>query len=170
MDFIEIIKKRRSIRRFKSDELTDEQINTLKDAIKYAPSAGNLQARFFHVIKNQDLKEGLVEAASNQKFIAQAPVVFVGSAHLDRVTHYGDRGLTLYCLQDVAASVQNLMLTACSMGLGSCWVGAFDEKQASKVLNLPEHLRPIAIVPVGYFDNNPSEPKFLPDEKLFEEL
>ena len=168
MDFLKIIKARRSIRSFKPDKLDETQLQALKDAIKYAPSAGNLQSRVFYIVRNQRIKEQIVEAAYGQSFIAQAPVVFVGIAHLGRVAgRYGRRGTTLYCLQDVAASVQNLMLSACSLGLGSCWVGAFDEVKAAKILELPKELRPVVIVPVGYAGEKSNKPTILSDDELF---
>ena len=72
-------------------------------------------------------------------------------------TGYGIRGKLLYCLQDTAAATQNILLTAHSLGLGSCWVGAFDEESARKALNIPEGVRPVAIIPVGYPDETPRQ-------------
>ena len=68
---------------------------------------------------------------------------------------YGSRGGELYAIQDVACSIENMMLAACSLGLGSVWVGAFDEYGVAKILDMPSHLRPVAIVPVGYPGQSP---------------
>ena len=75
---------------------------------------------------------------------------------------YRERGITLYAPQDVAASVQNLLLTVHALGLGAVWIGAFREERASEALGLPAHLRPVAIVPVGVPDEDPEPPKHLP--------
>jgi nitroreductase len=90
-------------------------------------------------------------AAWGQLFVSQAPVVLVVCAEPDRsAIRYRERGAELYCLQDTAAAAENILLAATALGLGGCWVGAFDEEEASLALNLPENLRPVAIIPVGY--------------------
>lgn len=158
MSILETIKSRRSIRAFKDKPIPEEIINQLVEAIIWAPSAGNLQSRKFYLIHNQDIKKSLVEAAWGQAFIAQAPLVLVGCINLQIKNHYGTRGTTLYGPQDVAASVQSLMLLAQSAGLGTVWTGAFNESAVTKILNLPDYLRPVAIVPVGYPDEKPEPP------------
>jgi nitroreductase len=72
-------------------------------------------------------------------------------------TRYGKRGEMLYCIQDTAAATQNILLTAYSLGLGACWVGAFNEDEAKKALKTPKGTRPVAIIPVGYPNRTPSE-------------
>lgn len=149
MDVFEAIKSRRSIRAFSDKEVTTDQIEKILDAGRSAPSAGNLQARDFFVISDTETKNELARAALDQMFIAQAPVVIVVCSNLERVGPYGQRGIDLYCLQDAAASVQNMLLIIHSMGLASCWIGAFNEDEASSALQLPGHLRPVAILPIG---------------------
>jgi nitroreductase len=68
---------------------------------------------------------------------------------------YGVRGRLLYCLQDTAAAVQNMLLTAHSLGLGSCWIGAFQEDEAKAAVKAPDGVRPVAIIPLGYPSENP---------------
>jgi nitroreductase len=70
---------------------------------------------------------------------------------------YGIRGKTLYCIQDTAAATQNILLTAYSMGLGACWIGAFNEDEVKKALNTPKGIRPVAIVTMGFPDEIPSQ-------------
>ena len=90
-------------------------------------------------------------AALNQALIEEAPVVIVVCANEMRSgQRYGNRGATLYCLQDTAAAIQNMLLTACALGLGTCWVGAFQEEDVKKTLNVPMGVRPIAMIPVGH--------------------
>lgn len=147
---MEIIKSRRSIRMFHPDTLTQEQIDTLIEALLAAPSAGNMQSRQFFFVTDKELQHDLARAALGQDFIAEAPLVIVGCTD-DRIERrYGTRGLHLYSVMDVAASVQNALLTAHSMGLGACWVGAFNEDGVHMILDLPRNLRPVAMVPVGY--------------------
>jgi nitroreductase len=158
MDVLEAVKGRRSIRRFKNIPIPASLLSTLEDSLLEAPSAGNLQSRRFYFVFRGDTGRRIARAAYHQDFIQEAPLAVVCCANLKIATHYGERGRSLYCLQDVAVSIENLMLVAYSLGLGTVWVGAFDEKEVSKILNLPDHIRPVAIVPVGYPDENPPSP------------
>jgi len=160
MDVFEAIKKRRSIRRFDPNkEVTDKQIEKLLEAARWAPSAGNMQSWFFVVVKDKKTKDQLVEAARGQDFIAQAPVIFVSCADLERsASRYGSRGSSFYAIQDATIATQNIWLTATEMGLGGVWIGAFEKDEVSQVLELPSHLRPIALLPIGYPAESPSPP------------
>lgn len=152
----EPIKNRRSIRTFNEKEVSDELIFMFVKAACYAPSAGNRQPWEFIVVKAPETKKLLAKAAYGQSFIEEASVVFVVCVVPERsASRYGGRGRTLYCIQDSAAAIQNLILTATANGLGSCWVGAFDEVKAAEAVNLPEGARPIALVPVGYSNEKP---------------
>lgn len=162
---LEAIKERRSIRQFKPEALSPPILDVLIDALRWAPSAGNLQSRKFYFISNKDVKAKLAQAALDQDFIAQAPLAVVACADHRIARRYGERGVRLYCLMDVAASVQNLLLTAQAQGLGSCWVGAFDEGKVEKLLALPPHLRPVAIVPIGFPAEDPEPPARIPREE-----
>lgn len=158
MKILDAVKDRRSIRKFLNREISDEVIDKLKEALIWAPSAGNLQARKFYFVFDRTLKEKLASAALNQHFIAKAPLAIIACTDSHIKLHYGERGIKLYAIQDVAASIMGMMLVAHEMGLGSVWVGAFNEKEVSEILNLPENLRPVAIVPVGYPASIPSAP------------
>lgn len=116
-----------------------------------APSAGNRQPWHFWIVRNEQVKETLSEAAWNQSFIVEAPVVIVVCVEPERsASTHGTRGRNLYCLQDTAAATLNILLMATGLGLGSCWVGAFDEDRVARGLDLPSSLRPVAMVPLGY--------------------
>ena len=152
----ELIKERRSIRAFSDRQISDEDVEVLVEAACWAPSAGNRQPWEFVVVRDEKNKRRLVEAAHGQSFIAEAPVVFVVCADPGRsAARYGRRGAELYCLQDTAAAVQNLLLTATANGLGACWVGAFDEEKAAEIVAAPKGVRPVAIIPVGYPAESP---------------
>jgi nitroreductase len=166
MDVEDAIRKRRSIRRFKSKDLPEGMVEKLIELANMAPSAGNLQARDFIVVRDRETKDALTAAALDQGFISQAPVDIVVCANMERIGHYGDRGRSLYTLQDVAAAVQNILLAAVSEGLGTVWVGAFDEHKVAEILGVPEHIRPVAIIPIGYPDQDPRERPKVPLEEL----
>lgn len=159
MPTLEIMKNRRSIREFQAKVIPGEIIDRLIEALIWAPSAGNLQSRKFYFVFNEKVKKDLARAALDQDFIAQAPLVVVGCTD-DKITwRYGERGKKLYSICDVACSIQNLILLAHEFDLGTVWVGAFDENEVSKILNLPNNLRPIVIAPVGYPAEKPKPPK-----------
>ncbi len=151
MDYVlKIIKERRSIRSFEKKDISEEVIEKLIDALIWAPSAGNLQSRKFYFIKDDKTKKNIAVAALNQNFISEAPLVVVGCTDRSIENRYGDRGVHLYSIQDVACSIMNMMLAAWENGLGSVWVGAFRESDVFEMLDMPRNLRPVAIVPVGY--------------------
>lgn len=165
MEILGVIRQRRSVRQFEKKPLPPQVLETLIDALRWAPSAGNLQSRRFYFIANEELKAQLARAAMDQDFIAQAPLAVVACADHRIAWRYGERGVRLYCLMDVAASVQNLLLTAQAQGLGSCWVGAFDENEVRKLLKLPAFLRPVTVVPIGFPAEQPEPPPRVPKEE-----
>jgi len=152
--------QRYSCRRFLNTPVPPDFLESILEAARWAPSAGNLQPWRFFLVKNREIQRGLAQAAYGQEFVLEAPAVIVVCA-LPEVSakKYGERGRSLYCLQDSAAAVQNILLEAVRLGLASCWVGAFQESAAAQVLGLPSGERPVAIVPLGY----PGEP--MPQER-----
>lgn len=169
MDLLTILKARRSIRDFQERDIPEEIINELVEALIWAPSAGNLQARKFIFVKDLKTKKALAKAALGQSFIVEAPLVIVGCADLQRIaSRYGSRGINLYVIQDVSASIMQMMLLAHEKGLGTVWVGAFDERAVSEILGLPDYLRPVAIVPVGYPSRIPPPPPRRRRDELIE--
>jgi len=151
MEFFDVIEARRSVRRFDpAVDIRRETVERLLSAAILAPNAGNRQPWHFYVVRDPKLREGLVAAAGGQGFILQAPVAIVVCADAEQSAgRYGKRGRELYCLQDTAAAVENILLAAVALGLGGCWVGAFDESEAARVLDLPGNHRPVAILPIG---------------------
>ena len=158
MELSRAIKERRSVRSFTDKAITEEEAEILTTSILFAPSAGNLQSRHFHFVYNRAVREELSLAAGEQDSLSEAPLVIVGSADLKLASHYAVRGRELYSIQDVSCAAMNLMLTAHSLGLGSVWVGAFDEDKVHAILSLDEKLRPIAMVPVGTPAEEPAPP------------
>jgi nitroreductase len=168
MTIFDAIINRRSIRDFKDLDIPEKAIDALIEAIRWAPSAGNMQSRKFYFIFNKDVKVKLARAALNQHFIAQAPLTVVACLDRKIAARYGDRGVNLYSVQDVAASVMNLMLIAHELGLGSVWVGAFNEFEVFEILEMPHNLRPIAIIPVGYPSKIPKPTPRAPQNEIVE--
>lgn len=185
MEFFETIVKRCSIRAFKKEPVEEWKINRLLEVANLAPSAGDLQAYEIIIVKDDERKRRLSEAALGQDFIAEAPVVFVFLSNPRRsARRYGKRGIEIYCLQDATIAAAYLQLAATALGLGSVWVGAFYDDEVSECVNAGE-LKPVAIIPVGYPDEEPiitprrgvsnlaysemlGEPyKYIPTDKMF---
>lgn len=165
-NFFETIESRRSVRKFKSDSISDEMLQKIIAAGCLAPSAGNVQPWKFYIIRQQENKELLARAAG-QSFVAQAPVVVVVVAEPEEAAaKYGDRGRELYSIQDTAAAAENILLSACALGLGGCWVGAFSEEAVSQILNLSPAQRPVVIIPIGYPQYTPRTRNLKPQEEV----
>jgi nitroreductase len=140
---------RTSCRTFSPEAIPDESLCWLREVMRLSPSGGNCQPWHFFQITNLELRRKLAGAAS-QPFIAEAPVLFVICADAGlSASRYGQRGSGLYCLQDTAAAVMNLLTASTALGYGTCWIGAFNESEVARILNLPPSLRPVAMVPVG---------------------
>lgn len=154
-----MLKKRYSVRAYKPDPIGDETLKQILEAINSAPSAGNLQAYEVVVVRDPEKKQQLAKAAWGQWFIAQAPVVLVFVANTERNRfRYGRRGEELYSLQDATIACTFAHLAAVASGLGSCWIGAFDDDAVRQVIGAPQNMRPVAILPIGVPADMP-EPK-----------
>jgi len=158
MDFWQAIEARHSIRQFDAArEVPHKMVKQMLRTAILAPSAGNRQPWRFIIVRRPEVKEALALAAFGQSFVSQASVVIAVCAEPARsAARYQERGTELYCLQDTAAATEHILLAAAALGLGSCWVGAFDEGQAAEALNLPEGLRPVALIPIGYPEREPA--------------
>lgn len=157
MEVSQAIEERRSIRRYRAEPVPPEHVEKILQAGHRAPSAGNLQGREFVIVRDLNTRHLLCRAALGQRFIEEAPVSIIVCTNLPRTRlRYGKRA-ELYVLQDTSASVANMMLQAVDLGLGTCWVGAFDEKEVSNILGLPGEIRPVAILPIGFPDEVSSE-------------
>jgi nitroreductase len=151
MDFWQTVEARHSVRAFDPQTgVSPQMVERLLQAAIRAPSAGNRQPWHFYVVRDATVRQDLAAAAYGQAFVAQAPIVIVVCADAEQsATRYADRGRELYCLQDTAAATAYILLAAAALGLGGCWVGAFDEREAAHVLDLPVRHRPVAILPIG---------------------
>jgi len=154
MSILKVIKERRSVRRYRSDPIPDEVLLRVLDAARFSPSGKNLQPWKFIIVRNETLKRRLAEASLRQSFIAEAPVVVVACGFPDRC--YSRLGNYMKSWPvDVAIAVEHLMLQAQEEGLGTCWVGAFEEGEVKSILNIPDGVKVLALTPLGYPDENP---------------
>ncbi|NIO22685.1 MAG: nitroreductase family protein [Candidatus Aenigmarchaeota archaeon] len=169
MELGEAIRNRRSIRSYTDRPVEDEKIEKILDAAHWAPSAGNLQSVEYIVVKDREIKNKLAEASYGQAQPSKAPVNIVVCVNYPKISHYGERGETLYSIQESGACIQNLMLTAHSLGLGTCWIGAFDEGKAKGALGIPDHVRPVGIITLGYPDESPRSSRRGLKEVVFKE-
>ncbi len=166
MELKKAIQNRHSVRNFKDKIPKKETINKIIKYAHLAPSAGNLQARDFVIVDDKEIKQKLKEVAYNQIYLSDAPIDIIVCANLKRISSYGNRGKELYCIQDASAAAEHILLMAVEKGLDTCWVGAFDEKKVSKILDLPGHIRPVAIIPIGYSEETKKETNRFGIDKL----
>jgi nitroreductase len=157
MELSEAISKRRSIRNFKNQPLPEGTVEKLLDAARKAPSAGNLQPWEFVVVSKPENKTQLFYAAKAQAQMMQAAVVIVVCVNQHVAQQYGSRGVSLYCIEDASAAIENILLTAASLDLGTCWIGAFQEDEVAKIVKAPEGVRPVAMITVGVPNESPNE-------------
>ncbi len=152
MDIYEAIRTRKSVRKFLDKQVEDDKLNRVLEAGRLAPSARNLQEWRYLVVRDDELRRGLIDAAAGQGFVGQAPVVIVCCAETDgHVMRCGERCYPI----DVAVSVDHMTLAAAAEGLGTCWIGAFYQDQVKHLLGIPEEIRVVALLPLGY----PADPK-----------
>jgi nitroreductase len=157
MDFFKIVEERRSMRKYADTPVEEEKLQLILETANRAPSAGNLQGYEIYVVRKLDQRQALVKAASDQEFLAEAPVVLIFCANPARsAVRYQERGSTLYSIQDATIACTYSQLAAKALGLDSVWVGAFDEAEVSKILHIPPELRPIIMLPIGYAGKVPS--------------
>ncbi len=171
MDALEAILRRRSIRRYQDRPVEEEKIGRILLAAVHAPSAGDVRCWRFIVVRNRDKKEAIYRAALRQPQVLQAPVLVVVAADLEAIRRaYGRRGVNLYSIQDAAAATENMLIAATSLGLGTCWIGAFSEGEVSKIVGLPPQVRPLAIVTIGYPAETPTKKVVRPEDHCFSEV
>ncbi len=151
-DFFTTVRHRHSIRHYQSDMPVErEKLHAILEMACAAPSAGDLQSYHIYAVTEAEHRRALSRAAQNQAFLAEAPACLVFCADPERsAEEYGDRGRGLYALQDATIAAAYAQLAAVAAGLGSTWVGHFDEDAVRAVVNAPDHLVPVALLSLGY--------------------
>jgi nitroreductase len=163
MDVMKAIRTRRSIRAYDTRGVEEDKLRRILESGRLSPSAGNRQERRFIIIKDAQTRKLLCEAARNQTFVAEAPVVIAAcSVESEYVMSCGQLAYPI----DTAIAVDHMTLQAVEEGLGTCWIGAFDEKKVKEILNIPDNVRVVALLPVGY----PADISGQPARKSFDEI
>ena len=152
MDIYDAIQQRYSVRAYLPKAVEKEKLLRILEAARLAPSASNRQEWRFIVVTDAEKRRQLIAAAHNQKFVGAAPVVIACCAETDN--HVMSCGQLCYPI-DVAIAVDHLTLAAAAEGLGSCWIGAFDEQQVKEILNIPKAIRVVELLPLGYPAGSP---------------
>jgi nitroreductase len=151
MDFETVVKKRRMCRAFLDRDVPQEMIDRILDLASRYPSAGHTEPQEFIVVHNRRMKEDLAHAALDQTFVAQAPLVIVVVSDVRRsARRYGERGVRFFSIIDGAFVAMLILLAVVEEGLGACFVGSFYDEEVQEVLSLPQEVRPIGIIPIGY--------------------
>ena len=144
MDILEVIKARRSIRKYKADPVSEEEINKILEAGRWAPSADNSQPWGFIVLRNQEVREKLADILTWGSFLSQAPLGIVVTVNPGASSHH---------VEDGAAATQNMLLEAHSLGLGACWIAIYGEEyeaSAKKILSVPGNERLVCAIAIGH--------------------
>ena len=166
-DILDIIKERRTIKHYLPKFVSWENISKVLDAARHAPSCGNIQNWKFIVVLEPAQKQQIAEACHEQFEIGMAGALIVVCAELDKAErYYGLRGERLYSTQNCAAAIQNMLLEAQSLGLGTSWIGAFDEEAVKTMCSIPDEVRPQAIIALGYAKEVPPKPPKYPLETV----
>jgi len=152
---LDVIYGRRSVRRYREEPIPDDILTAILEAGRLAPSANNLQPWHFIVVRDPDIKRRLVFTSWN-RFIEEAPAIIVGCGDPS------SRWMTV----DVAIALENMVIAAEALGLASCWIGAFNEAEVKKTLRIPDSLRVVAMIALGY----PAEKPRMPPKKRLEEV
>ncbi|OPX69167.1 MAG: nitroreductase A [Methanoregulaceae archaeon PtaB.Bin056] len=148
-EFLEFLVSRCSVRRYDQRQVPDADLTYILDCASTAPSAGNLEAWDVVMVEGEEAQERMAEAAFGQEHVATASLLLVVCANYVRsMSRYGDRGV-LFAIQDATIACTYMMLAAHARRLHSCWVGSFQEEEVRQLLDLPSHVRPVAILCVG---------------------
>jgi nitroreductase len=152
MDVFSAVKNRRSVRKYSSRPVEEEKLTKVLEAGRLSPSASNRQSWRFVVVRAPELREKLTAAAGNQTFVGQAPIILAACGT--------DPDGVMMCEQhrcsvDLSIATAYMILEAYEQGLGTCWLGRFDEEKVKEILGIPENVRVIALTPLGYPDENP---------------
>jgi nitroreductase len=156
---IDLILSRRSIRKYEKKEIPEDVLNQILEAGRNAPSAANKQPIHFIILKDHETKKKLSTTFS--RFLKDAPVVIVGCANVKAL-------LTgRWAVVDTTISLQNMVIGAWGLGVGSCWIGAFNEKKVKETLMIPNNWKVVALLTLGYPAEQPKQRKKKSLEKMF---
>lgn len=147
MELKEAIKRRQSIRSYLDKSVPEEKLRNVLEAARLAPSASNRQPWKFIVVREKRRRQQLGEAANNQTFVGEAPVIIVAVA--TRPEHVMSCGVPSYPV-DLAIAVDHMTLAAVDEGLGTCWIGAFSQEKVKEILKIPDRYQVVTLFPLGF--------------------
>jgi nitroreductase len=164
MDVLDAIRKRKSVRKYLNKTIDKEKLLTILEAGRIAPSASNRQEWRFVIVRDSETKRKLADAANSQSFIGEASVVIVACAETDE--HVMRCGQACYPI-DVAIALDHITLAAVDLGLGTCWIGAFDASKVKQILSIPVNIQVVALMPLGYpSDSSIANKKRIPFDEI----
>jgi nitroreductase len=141
MDVFEAIKRRRSVRKYRPEPIPKEKLESILEAARLAPSAGNRQPWLFVVVQAAERKKALAEHANEQAFLADAAAIVAAVGDPDVSARWHEK--------DTMIALEHMVLAATALGYGSCWIGAFDEDAVKRLLKIPARMKVVALLPIG---------------------
>ena len=165
-DFMEVIKGRRSLRKYEEKDIPEELLNQVLEAFRWSPSWANTQVWEIIVVKDNEIKEKLSQTLTPKnpalRAVSNAPVVFAVCGKLRTSGFYNNQAVTKlgdWMMYDLGLATQNLCLVAHHLGLGTVIVGAYDMDRAEEILGLPEGFGIATLIPIGYPSKGATAPK-----------
>lgn len=165
MTFMDIVSARRSVRNYTSQEIEPAKLDYVLEAARQAPSACNMQPWLFYIIKEKKNREKL-HACYARDWFKSAPTYIIACADHSQSWKRKSDGMD-HAIVDVSIAIEHICLAAAEQGLGTCWVCNFDLPLLKKEFDLPSHLEPIAIIPIGYPDQQSTNEK-TPRKNIFD--
>lgn len=167
MELTDVIRRRGMVRRFQARPVEDEKLVRIIDTAQRGPSAGFTQPVELIVVRSPATRQALIEAAWGQSWAGAAPVTVVVCSDTRRSgKRYGERGVMRYSIIDAAFAAMLILLAVVDEGLGACFVGAFDDHALRRILEIPPHVLPLGIIPIGYAAERPPRYRRRPSQEV----
>jgi nitroreductase len=162
MDVFEVIRDRRSVRKYRPKPVPDEKLEMILEAARLAPSAGNRQPWRFVLVQDAERKKAVATVANNQTFLGDAAIIVVAVGDSDVSARWYKK--------DTMIALEHIVLAATALGYGTCWIGAFDEDAIKHLLKIPAKMKIVALLPIGVPDEKPdARPRKGTSEIFFKE-
>jgi nitroreductase len=149
LEFFDVVRTRRSVRSFKPRPVSERALKRILRAVRIAPSGSNRQPWRFIVVRDEAVKQKLIPACGDQKWLAEALIIIAACGQVFDYNRGGYMGDSSF-LVDVSIGMTHLILAARNEGLGTCWIGMFDNEEVKKVLGVPEGWNVVGLTPLGY--------------------
>ena len=160
MSLLDLILSRRSIRRYENKDIPEEVLQQILETGRQAPSAANRQPIRFVIVNDRDTLKNLCDNLIT-RFVKYAPVAIVGCADIKSLLTGN------WAVVDATIAMQNMVIAAWTLGIGSCWIGACNEKKVKELLKIPDEWKVVALLTFGYPAEQPKQRKKKPFDKMF---